>query len=150
MKHPLLPIVASALALAFAGCASPGPKAAATASFKEKFAKADTNNDGKVTRQEFGYSMIEEVFQRFDANKNGVITLKEFVAAGGSPESFKKIDINGNGVITLEEAKSAKIAMDSMTIGFYGADVDKDGYVTLGEALASRERAREYTRGSSN
>ncbi len=144
MKLLLFPVLASVLA--FAGCASTSPKAASTAAFKAKFAKADTNNDGKVTRQEFGYSMIEEAFRMFDTNKNGVITLEEFVASGGSPESFKKIDRNGNGVITLDEAKSAKVTMDAMTINFYAADADKDGYVTLGEALAYREKAREYTR----
>jgi len=146
MKPLLFCALACGLVLAFAGCASTDPKAAAADDFKTNFAAADVNNDGKVTRQEFGYSMIENAFRRFDANKNGVVTLKEFVAMGGSPEKFKQIDRSGNGVITLEEAKSAKVAMDAMTINFYAADVDKDGYVTLGEALAYREKVREYTR----
>lgn len=124
------------------GCASQ-PK---TPSLEARFAKADTNQDGRVTRQEYGYSMIEEVFARTDKDGNGTISLEEYVAIGGSPAAFKKIDRDGSGTITLEEAKSSKIALDALTIQFYGADVDKDGYVTLAEALAYREKVREIVR----
>lgn len=129
--------------LAF-GCASQ-PK---NTTFEERFQRADANNDGKVTRQEYGYSMIEDVFARTDKSKDGTISLEEFVAIGGSPATFKKMDVNGDGQVTIEEAKGSKIALDAMTIQFYGADTDKDGYVTLAEALAYREKAREYTRGN--
>lgn len=138
------PLILSGIALALAACSTPaGPK---QPDIRKRFADADTNRDGRVTKQEYGYSMIEEVFARYDKNKDGVITQAEFVAMGGSPESFRKIDRNGNGKITIEEAKGAKIAMDAMTVAFYGADTDKDGYVMLEEALAYREAARAYTR----
>jgi len=128
------------------GCASTSQKPAANHRLKSQFEKADANNDGKVSRKEFGGLMIEDAFALFDDNKNGVVTLKEYVASGGTAEGFKKLDKNGDGSITLEEAKSSKLAMDAMTVSFYGADLDGDGYVTLEEALKYREQAREYTR----
>jgi Ca2+-binding EF-hand superfamily protein len=147
MKFLLFLLPTLALALCFGGCATGTTQASRVKAFKTKFQNADANCDGKVSQKEFRYTMIEEVFARSDKNKNGSLTLEEFVAAGGSPASFKKIDLNGNGVLTLEEAKSAKIAMDPVTAAFFGADVDQDGYVTLGEALSYRKKARAYTRG---
>ncbi len=134
------------LAVGFAslllGCASK-PK---NTTFAERFQKADVNADGKVTQKEYGYSMIEEAFLRYDQNKDGSVTLEEFVAYGGSPASFKQIDKDASGSITLEEAKSAKIALDTMTVNFYAADVDKDGYVTFEEALEYRQKVRDAVR----
>lgn len=128
------------------GCASSPNKTSGASRWEAQFRKADINKDNKVSRQEFGHLMIEEAFAMFDTNKDGYVTEAEFVACGGSPESFKKLDRDGNGRVTLEEAKKGKIAMDAMTVAFYGADVDKDGYVTLEEALQYREKARAYTR----
>jgi len=147
MKHLHLILPALALALCFGGCAGGSTQASRIEAFKAKFKNADANNDGKVSQKEFSYTMLEEVFERSDKNNNGSLTLEEFVAAGGSAVSFKKIDINGNGVLTIEEAKSAKITLDPVTAAFLGADVNSDGYVTLGEALAYRKKSRAYTRG---
>lgn len=128
------------------GCASTPEKPVANERLKGQFAKADTNQDGKISRKEFGGLMIEDAFALFDDNKDGVVTLKEYVVSGGTAEGFRKLDKNGDGVITLEEAKSSKVAMDAMTVSFYGADLDGDGYVTLEEALKYRAQVREYTR----
>jgi len=145
MKHLFvtLPTLALALCLGACACGSNRPK---SSTLEVRFHAADVNKDGKLSRPEVRKSMLEQAFVLFDTNKDGSITLAEFVSCGGSAHSFKKIDINGNGVITLEEAKGAKIAIDNMTAAFFAADVDKDGYVTLGEALAYRERVRAATR----
>lgn len=145
MKHFLLSLLTVALSFTLGACAC-GSKSPKSSTLEERFKSADTNKDGKLSKPEFRNSMIEQAFVLFDTNKDGSITLEEFVSCGGSATSFKKIDINGNGVITLEEAKGAKIAIDNMTAAFFGADVDKDGYVTLGEALAYREKVRAVTR----
>lgn len=145
MKYLLFLFPAAAILLG--GCAGGNSQAARTEAFKIKFKNSDTNLDGKISQKEFGYTMLEEIFLRSDKNQDGSLTLEEFVAAGGSPESFKKIDLNGNGVLTLQEARSAKIAMDPVTAAFLGADLDQDGFVTLGEALAYRKKSRAYTRG---
>jgi len=145
MKLPRLVLPLVGLALFAAGCATSSKPQAPN--WEAQFKKADTNTDGKVSRQEFGYLMVEDAFALFDENKDGVVTLQEYVSKGGSPQAFAQIDRNGNGKVTLEEAKASKVAMDRMTIRFYEADVDKDGYVTLGEALEYRKRVREITRG---
>lgn len=128
------------------GCASQPKKPTGPQRLKAQFERADTNQDGKVSRNEFGGLMIEDAFELFDNNKDGVVTLKEYVSSGGTAEGFQKLDVNGDGKITLEEAKDSKVAMDAMTVSFYGADVDGDGYVTLEEALKYRELTRAYTR----
>ncbi len=140
-----LPLFAIAIGTLCSGCASRTDTAAAP-NWEEQFRKADLNNDGRVSRDEFGQLMIEDAFRLFDANKDGVVTLKEYVANGGSPAAFSKIDRNGDGKVTLEEAKSSKFAIDAMTVSFYGADTNNDGYVTMDEALSYRERVRPYTR----
>jgi len=134
------------LAAVLTGCATTSTPKTGDERLKAQFQKADTNSDGKVSRKEFGALMIDDAFAMFDSNKNGVVTVEEFVAAGGSKAAFAKMDVNGDGVITLEEAKASKVAMDAMTVSFYGADLDKDGYVTLGEALEYRAKVREVTR----
>lgn len=128
----------------FVGCAT---KPTAPMTFEERFRKADTNHDGRVSRSEFGYLMLDEAFAIYDKNKNGVVTLKEFVASGGSKEAFAMIDKNGNGKITIEELKLSKVGVDTMQVRFYEADVNKDGYITFAEALRYRERVRAATRG---
>lgn len=145
MNFSRFALLLAGLALFSAGCATSSKPQAPN--WEAQFKKADTNNDGKVSRQEFGYLMVEDAFALFDENTDGVVTLQEYVARGGSPRAFAEIDRNGNGQVTLEEAKASKVAMDRMTIRFYEADVDKDGYVTLGEALEYRKRVREITRG---
>ncbi len=145
MKSPVL-LLAICAAFTVGACTDSHFREERPTGWELAFRKTDRNKDGKVSRQELGYTRIEEAFVMFDENQDGYVTLKEFVTSGGTPESFKKLDKNGNGKITVEEAKSAKIAMDSMTIAFYAADADKDGYVTLGEALEYRKKAREYTR----
>jgi Ca2+-binding EF-hand superfamily protein len=112
---------------------------------RSQFAKADSNNDGKVTKAEFGVLRVEEAFKLFDDNENGVITVDEFVASGGSKAAFAKLDQSGNGQITLGEAMASEVVMDSMLTTFYEADTNGDGVVTLAEALAYRQAVREYT-----
>ncbi len=128
------------------GCATTTQKPSGAQRLKAQFARADINSDGKVSRKEFGGLLIEDAFALFDDNKNGVVTLREYVSSGGTAEAFRKLDVDGNGRVTLEEAKASKVAMDAMTVSFYGADLDGDGYVTLEEALKYREQARAYTR----
>lgn len=111
------------------------------------FRKADVNGDNKVTLREFEAFTTEEAFALFDSNKDGFVTQQEFVAAGGSVNAFRQLDRNGDGRITLEEALAAKVVMGPREAIFYAADVNKDGVVTLGEAVAYRDRVREITRG---
>lgn len=56
--------------------------AATTAELKDKFAKADKNGDGKLTRAEAdaGMPRIARAFDKIDAQKAGTITLPEILA----------------------------------------------------------------------
>ena len=50
---------------------------------RERFKKADTNGDGRLSREEAEKGMPEVArnFERIDANKDGVVTLEELEAA---------------------------------------------------------------------
>ncbi len=127
------------------GCATKSDKYPEPKSLRAQFDKADSNEDGKVSKEEFGILRVEDAFKLFDDNENGVITVDEFVASGGSRKAFEMLDENGNGEITLGEAMGSRVVMDSMLTTFYEADKDSDGTVTLAEALAYRQAVREYT-----
>lgn len=115
-------------------------------SLEAQFAKADVNGDGKVSRQEYGKLLIDEMAIYFDANGDGVVTKNEFVALGGDPEAFDRLDQNGDGKLTAAEVKMSDEAIDVLTVAFVGADQNKDGYVTLEEAKAYRKAAAPYFR----
>ncbi len=110
------------------------------------FKKADTDGDGRVSREEFAEFMVEDVFTNFDRNRSGYVDEAEFVAAGGTVKNFRTIDRDGNGRIALEEAKASKLVRETMLTPFDEADVDGSGYVTWEEFQAFRKRAAPYIR----
>ncbi|MGC1480707.1 MAG: EF-hand domain-containing protein [Chthoniobacterales bacterium] len=128
-----------------AGCATDDTNYPPKRTLQEQFERADTNQDGKVSKDEFRVLAVEDAFSLFDDNEDGVITRQEFLESGGSVAAFEEIDVSGSGKITLEEAKGTKVMMSRMLTAFYEADANDDGYVTLGEALVYRARARKYT-----
>jgi iduronate 2-sulfatase len=72
------------------------PQSAATTARQKSdraalFARKDTNNDGKLTREEFLSSQPDPDkaparFIRFDADKDGVLTRDEFIHMGAPPK----------------------------------------------------------------
>ncbi len=120
----------------------------------EAFARADANNDGKVTRDEAN-AWLAARFAEIDANKDGGLTIEEiraFYAARrgegrGPPEGmrermesnqaarFRFIDADLDGKITLPELR---VMADAM---FRSMDADSDG------ALARAEVQRRGRRG---
>jgi Ca2+-binding EF-hand superfamily protein len=146
MKNFFLAGVAACLGVSFVGCAQTSKQAQRTSNLTAQFQRADTNQDGKVSTEEFRYLMIEDMFALFDHNEDGYVTREEFIKAGGSPQTFARIDRNNAGRVTLEQAKTARIKLDTVSTAFLAADTDKDGFVTLEEALEYREKARAYTR----
>lgn len=134
-KHALLAAVAASIFLT--GCSTmcttvcktkqPAPTPA------QRFAKADTDNNGRVTRDQFIDLMIEKAFTLYDKNGNGYVTEAEYVAGGGTAAAFRKINTSGTGKATLAEAKASKMIRDTMVVPFDEADVNNNGSVTLAE-----------------
>lgn len=112
----------------------------------EAFARADANNDGKVTREEAN-AWLAARFAEIDANKDGGLTLEEIRAyytarrgeGRGPPEAirermedrqaarFRFIDADLDGKITLPELR---VMADAM---FRSMDADGDGALTRAE-----------------
>ena len=143
MNSKLL-LYAITLGILTSGCATQSKRDSKPPTLEAQFRKADRNGDGKVSREEYGKLMIDEMAEYFDANGDGVVSKSEFVALGGSAESFDRLDSRGDGLLTAEEAKSSKEVVELLTVAFVGADINGDGYVTLEEAKAYREKARPY------
>jgi Ca2+-binding EF-hand superfamily protein len=120
----------------------------------EAFARADANNDGKVTREEAN-AWLAARFAEIDANKDGGLTLEEtraFYAARrgegrGPPEGmrermedrqaarFRFIDADLDGKISLPELR---VMADAM---FRSMDADSDGALTRAEVQRRGRRA---------
>jgi len=113
----------------------------------EAFARADTNNDGRVTREE-GLIWLQARFTEIDVNRDGGVTIEEvrtYMEAQrpegrrGPPEGmrermqdrgaamFRFIDVNGDGRITFEELRPMADA------AFRAADRNSDGAVSRDE-----------------
>lgn len=142
-------ILSSLLILALSAACVSSPKSKSNpgaGNLTAQFNRADTNQDGRVSLEEFRYLMIEDMFALFDHNEDGFVTRQEFIQAGGTPATFDKIDRAGLGKVTVEQVQSARIPLDRVSAAFYAADTDKDGCVTLAEALDYREKVRAVTR----
>jgi Ca2+-binding EF-hand superfamily protein len=108
-----------------------------------RFNAADTNHDGKLSRDEASDFLVGEIFDSRDANHDGKMTEKEWT--GGDParlEDFKKRDANHDGIVTKEEALAYGRKYGVTKQIFEEADKNHDGYLSRAEAqtyYASRE-----------
>ncbi len=137
--------LALALVVTLAGCAS-GRDSTRPASPEELFRRADTDGNGKVSREEFGDYMVAQLFSFYDRGNKGYVTMEDFVEGGGSPANFRIINRSGSGRITPAEAKASKLVRETMIVPFDEADLNKSGYVTLEEFIAYKKRAQPYIR----
>ena len=56
-----------------------------SADLEAAFQRADTNRDGKLSRQEAArFPMVEQRFDQIDANRDSFLSLEEFSKAAGS------------------------------------------------------------------
>lgn len=118
----------------------------------------DLDHDGKVTASEFKQvetQRIERMFARLDANHDGKITREEMQAArermaarragagrgpppmaGGGDFFFRMNDANGDGAVTKAEM------LAGVERRFNAADTNHDGWLSKGELIMMRQRAR--------
>ena len=121
---------------------TPAPTAAAPAG-PDGFSQADTNQDGKLSRDEASDYLVIEIFISRDANHDGRMTLEEWV--GGDPTrsaDFKKRDANDDGIVTTQEAIAYGRAHGVVNQIMAEADTNHDGALSRDEVkayYASRE-----------
>ncbi len=106
---------------------------------RDEFARLDTNKDGFVAREEADAErerrmaeMRDRHFATLDANKDGSISRAEFDAAHGAR---KGAGGEGAGMRHHMKGHGRMIGMGG-GLRFYNSDADKDGRVSLAEALA--------------
>lgn len=109
----------------------------------DRFATADTNKDGKLTRIEVSDYEITNVFTGVDANKDGKVTRSEWNPRGDARDEllFVKRDTNKDGVVTLEEALIYARSAGSYDKVFNDGDTNKDNSISREEALAYYAKA---------
>jgi Ca2+-binding EF-hand superfamily protein len=132
----------SVVVIALSGCAT-NKSQESTTNGVDRFAQADTNHDGKLSRNEASDYLVIEIFNSRDANHDGRMTEQEWT--GGDPgrlADFKKRDANHDGIVTKQEAMAYGRAHGIVIQIFKEADKNHDGYLDRAEAkayFASRE-----------
>jgi len=121
----------------------PGQRGAA---FQERLQAADTNADGRISREE-AQAALPRLFERFDlidANHDGFVTVEEMQAArlahrgAGRGEGWKQWDANGDGRLSREEVATAP----RLSQQFDAIDANHDGFVTVEELQAAHAAYR--------
>lgn len=92
--------------------------------------RADTNADGKVSRNEF-FAMANARFKTLDANSDGKVAITEMI---GPPQRMARIDTNGDGSISRDEFAAMTNAH------FKRVDSNGDAQITEAELKAEHDR----------
>lgn len=122
----LLPAAIAALCLTFTACQTMTSKA------PDRFAKADTNHDDKLSPDELNKYLIIAVFDSPDANHDGKMTIEEWAVEGdkGHEKAFRDRDANHDGVVTLDEALAYGRKKGIAAAMMKESDTNKDGYLS--------------------
>lgn len=133
MKHTSA--LCGAACLILASCAG-------TSNPQDRFAQADANNDGKLTRKEISDAAVTTIFRQFDANRDGKLTFEEWQRSDKSADRrlFAERDANGDGYLTLEEAKASADRQKFLQEFFNKVDLNRDGFISREEAAAYAEK----------
>jgi Ca2+-binding EF-hand superfamily protein len=129
--HPTFAALA-AFCLATAGCQT------TTQTQPDRFAKADTNHDGKLSLDEVNIFIVTPIFESRDTNHDGKLTKAEWVVNGDKEQTkqFELRDANHDGVVTMDEALAYGKKKGMAAKAMKEADTNKDGSVSREEATA--------------
>jgi len=124
-----LPLVVAALS----SCQTTGPFGG-----EDRFSKADTNHDGKLSPDEASHFFVKNVFASRDLNHNGKLTWQEWHVEGAKDRKarFDAADADKDGSLSLEEAEAYGRQSPVFTESFRKADANHDGFVTRAEGRA--------------
>lgn len=122
--------------------------------------RADTNGDGKVSKEEAAAmhdKMQGEWFDKADANKDGFLTEDEMRQARDSrrehmrgdmkarmEERFKEADANNDGQLSLDEVQAK---MPRLAERFNTLDADKNGMLSKDELKRGRPDGHPHPQG---
>jgi Ca2+-binding EF-hand superfamily protein len=103
---------------------------------EDRFALADANHDGKLSRKEASDAAIGSIFRSYDADNDGRLTLDEWRRKdpAAEPKLFRRRDTDGDGTLTLDEARASADRQDFLGAIIRKGDLD-------GDELLSREEA---------
>lgn len=134
---------------------APPTRAELVAKLDQRFAKLDTDGDGRITAEERAAQKAARAqarFDRLDADKNGQISRAEFDAAGAKRAEMRgkfagkhgggkmrhrggfhaMVDADKDGVVTKQEFQARALER------FDRLDTDKDGQISAAEREAAR------------
>ena len=133
MKKLLLFIAIPIAATAFSSCST-----TKTAPAEDRFAKADTNHDGKLSPAESSDYFVTNIFDSRDLNRDGKLTWEEWNVPGSGrrKDRFDSADTDKDGSLSLDEALAYGRKRGVFKTEFEEADVNHDGFVTKAEAQA--------------
>lgn len=141
-------LATASVSIAFAQTPPDAPRGERAQKMQERLKAADTNADGKISRDEANASLpgMAKNFDTLDKNKDGFITKDEMHrgpgAGKGGPghrmhEHMKAADTNGDGKFSREEANAS---LPRIAKNFDAIDTDKDGLLTKEELRAFHEK----------
>jgi Ca2+-binding EF-hand superfamily protein len=104
----------------------------------DRFDRTDSNHDGKLSRDEMNTYLVTEVFESRDANHDQRMTEAEWVVGGDAAQKkeFRQRDANRDGIVTLNEALAYGRTKGTANKLLRESDQDKDGLVSRAEMTA--------------
>jgi hypothetical protein len=138
LRH-LIPCLAGGCVLTLVGCAtSSSQTGSTTGEAPDRFAQADKNHDGKLGRDEASDYFVGQIFASRDLNHDGKLTWAEWNVPGAdrSKAKFNAADKDKDGSLSLEEALAYGRKGHAFEKEFKAADTNHDGFVTREEAQA--------------
>jgi Ca2+-binding EF-hand superfamily protein len=126
----LIPALVAA-ALILPACTTVGPT-------HDRFAEADTNHDGQLTRREVAAYLAGQMVDARDKDNDGTLTMEEWNPTKNAKDTkaFREADVNHDGVVTLGEATNYAEKSGIVNRFMKEADTNKDGKISRAEALA--------------